>query len=140
MAQSFLSKYKDLGILLIRLGIGLGFMLIHGWPKISGGTELWTKIGASMGNLGIHFAPVFWGFMSSLAEFGGGLLLTLGFFTRPVVLFMAINMIVALSMHLNHLDPWNKVVYPVEMLAVFLGLLFIGAGKYSLDNLIFKKT
>lgn len=140
MAQSFLSKYKDLGILLIRLGIGLGFMLVHGWPKISGGTELWVKLGVAMGGLGIHFAPVFWGFMSAITEFGGGVLLTLGLFTRVVVFFMAVNMIVAISQHLLHLDPWAKVIYPIEMLSVFLGLLFIGAGKFSLDNLLFKKT
>jgi putative oxidoreductase len=140
MALSFLGKYKDFGLFMLRLGIGLGFMLVYGWPKISAGPEFWLKLGGSMGNLGIHFAPTAWGFMSALTEFGGGLLLTLGLFTRPVAFFMAFNMIVAITQHFHSLDPWNKVIYPIEMLAVFIGIMFVGAGKLSLDNLFFKKV
>ena len=140
MALSFLSKYKDFGLFILRLGIGLGFMLVHGWPKISGGPEFWVKQGASMGNLGIHFAPLFWGFMSSITEFGGGALLILGLFTRPVAFFMMCNMIVAITFHLTHLDPWARVIYPIEMISVFIALFFTGPGKLSLDNLFFKKS
>jgi putative oxidoreductase len=96
-------------------------------------------LGAAMSNLGITFFPTFWGFMSALTEFGGGILILLGLFVRPAAAFMGFNMIVAMTMHLSHLDPWGRVVTPVEMLAVFLGLLFLGAGKYSLDHLISKR-
>jgi putative oxidoreductase len=137
--QNFLRKNSDLGILFLRLGIGLGFILIHGWPKISGGPDFWVKLGGAMGNLGIHFAPVFWGFMSALSEFGGGILITLGLFTRAAAFFMAFNMMVAVSQHLKMLDPWNKIIFPIDLLAVFLCLVFIGAGKYSIDNFLFKK-
>jgi putative oxidoreductase len=139
MLTSFLNNHKDIGILLLRLSTGIGFVFVHGWGKIFGGTELWTMIGKSMSNLGITFTPGFWGFMASISEFGGGILILLGLFTRPASAFMAFTMMVAVITHLSRLDPWNKVIYPVEMLGVFLCLLFIGAGKYSLDNLIFKK-
>ncbi len=140
MALSFLSKYKDFGLLILRLGIGGAFLLVHGWPKISGGPEFWVKQGASMGNLGIHFAPMFWGFMSSITEFGGGALLILGLFNRPVAFFMMCNMIVAVTFHLTHLDPWSRVIEAIEMLSVFIALFFTGPGKFSLDNLFFKKS
>jgi putative oxidoreductase len=137
--KTFLEKHTDIGILLLRVGVGLGFVFVHGWGKISAGPELWVKIGGSMSNLGIVFFPVFWGFMSSLAEFAGGILITLGLFTRTAALFLIINMTVAITQHLTKLDPWSKAIYPIEIVSVFLALLIIGAGKYSLDNLLFKK-
>src|SRR4030095_1466647 len=139
MIRNFLDKYKDIGLLFIRLGLGFGFIFVHGWGKISGGPELWGKLGSSMSNLGITFAPEFWGFMSAPAEFGGGILLLLGLFTRPAAFFMAFNMFVAQMQHFSKLDPWNKVIYPMELFAVFMGLIFLGAGKYSLDYLLFRK-
>jgi len=139
MLTKFLNKHKDIGILLLRLTTGVGFVFVHGWGKVFGGPELWAMIGKSMSNLGITFTPGFWGFMASVSEFGGGILILFGLFTRPASAFMAFTMVVALINHLSRLDPWNRVIYPAEMLGIFLCLLFVGAGKYSLDNLIFKK-
>lgn len=137
--MKFFEKHKDLGLLLLRIGIAAGFIFIHGYPKISGGPEFWTKLGGSMGNLGITFAPAFWGFMSGFAEFGGGILLLLGLFTRPAAAIMAFNMFVALMSHFSRLDPWARAIYPIEVGSVFLGLIFLGAGKYSIDYLISKR-
>lgn len=139
MIKNFLDKYRDAGLLFIRLGIGFAFIFVHGWGKISGGPELWGKIGGSMANLGITFAPVFWGFMASLAEFGGGILLVFGLFTRSTSAFMAFTMFVAFMQHTSKLDPWNRAIYPMEMFAVFMALIFLGAGKFSIDALISKK-
>ncbi len=139
MIKNFLNKYSDAGILFLRIGIGFAFIFVHGWGKIIGGPELWGKIGGSMANLGITFAPVFWGFMASISEFGGGILILLGLFTRPASAFMAFTMLVAFMQHTSKLDPWNRAIYPMEMFAVFMALLFIGAGKYSIDALISKK-
>lgn len=139
MIKNFLNKYSDAGILFMRIGIGFAFIFVHGWGKISGGPAMWEKIGSAMGNYGLSFAPTFWGFMASVSEFGGGILILLGLFTRPASAFMAFTMLTAFLVHTSKLDPWNKAIYPMEMFAVFMGLLFIGAGKYSIDALISKK-
>ncbi len=139
MVKNFLNKYSDAGILFLRIGIGFAFIFVHGWGKIMGGPELWGKLGGSMANLGITFAPVFWGFMAAISEFGGGILILLGLFTRPASAFMAFTMLVAFIQHSSKLDPWNRTIYPMEMFAVFMALLFIGAGKYSIDALISRK-
>jgi len=107
---------------------------------VVGVQETWAKIGKAMPTFGLEFLSVFWGFMAAISEFGGGLFLILGLFTRTTSSFMAFTMIVAFSKHLANLDPWSRVFYPVEMLSIFLALIFIGAGKYSLDALLFKKN
>jgi putative oxidoreductase len=137
--KNFLNKYKDTGIFVLRVMVGISFALVYGRPKIEGGPEFWTMIGSSMSNVGITFAPAFWGFMASLAEFGGGILLILGLFTRPAAAFMAFTMVMAAIVHLKALDPWHNVVNPLNLLAVFIALIFLGAGKYSLDYLFSRK-
>lgn len=139
MIISLLVKYKDFGILIARLGVGLGYLFVHGWGKILKGPELWEKLGSVMNNLGITYIHVFWGFMASISEFGGGILLILGLFTRTASSFMAFTMIVAAVNHFSKLDPWSRVIYPVEMFSVLFLFIFIGAGKFSLDNILFKK-
>ena len=128
------SSLSSLGLLLLRLGIGTIYFLLHGWHKMEGGPALWSKLGGSVGLLGIHFAPVFWGFMASVSEFGGGLLLILGLFTRPAAFLMFCTMVVAWCfLHHNPGMPLEKTTEPMEMAFVFLGLMFVGAGRYSLD-------
>jgi len=130
----FLDKYKDFGLLIVRIGLGLTFILIHGWPKLSGGAPKWEQMGSTMRHFGITFAPVFWGFMDAFAEFFGGVSLLLGLFFRPMMLILAINMFVAFFGGIG--GPWSGISYPLELFIVILGLFFIGPGKYSIDNLI----
>ena len=139
LTLSGLDKRRDVGLLIVRLVIGLAFVFVYGFKKIAAGPEMWAGLGGAMQNLGIGFMPVFWGFMAALAEFGGGILLVLGLFTRWTSLLMAFNMFVALLMHYSMGDPMSKITHPAELCALFLALFFIGAGKYSIDNLIGKK-
>jgi putative oxidoreductase len=136
---NFLNRNRDIGVLLIRIGIGLAFVFVYGEAKMFAGLELWTKLGGAMSNIGITFAPAFWGFLSASAEFLGGIFFTIGLFTRPVAFFMAFNMFVAAMMHVSMHDQWSKVITPIQLFCVFLAIVFIGAGKYSLDNLFFNK-
>lgn len=130
------NNYRDFGILLVRVILGGAFIFIHGLPKIMGGPELWKNLGGAMSNFGITFMPEYWGLLSALAEFGGGILLVLGLFTRPAVFLMTINMIVALSTHFARLDPWARIAHPLEITAILMAIIFIGAGKYSLDYIL----
>jgi putative oxidoreductase len=130
---AFLDKYQDFGLLLIRLGVGGMFILFHGWPKLIGGPERWEGIGAAMTNIGITFAPVVWGFLAAMAESVGALLLALGLFTRYALFFLLFTMIMATLFHLGRGDGVKGAAHAIEIGIVFLGLIFIGPGKYSLD-------
>jgi putative oxidoreductase len=130
---SRLERSRDFGLLVIRLGLGLAF-IVYGYPKITGGQQLWEQIGGSMGILGIGFAPTFWGFMAALAEFGGGILLILGLFTRVATLLLVCVMAMASLVHLDKGDPFTTVLHPIELGSVFLGLTFVGPGRFSIDR------
>ena len=95
MVWNNLSKYRDLGLLLLRGLTGLYLALGHGWGKIAGGPEQWAGLGGTMEIFGLGFMPTFWGLMSAIAEFVCGLLVVAGFVTRPAALLILINMLVA---------------------------------------------
>ncbi len=135
MVFRFLDKYRDAGLLILRVGIGIIFVL-HGLPKLIAGPETWMTLGGSMKALGVGFAPTAWGFMAAFSEFAGGILLTLGFFTRPACFFLLTTMIVATMMHIGKGDPFLKYSHAMESGILFLSLILIGPGRYSLDGLI----
>jgi len=133
MVFRFLDKYRDAGLLILRVGIGIMFAF-HGYPKLVAGPETWEIIGGSMKALGIGFAPTAWGFMASSSECVGGILLVLGFFTRPACFFLLMTMIVAAIMHIGNGDPFLKYSHAMETGILFFSLILIGPGKYSLDG------
>ena len=135
MLFKFLGKYRDTGLLLMRLGLGVIFM-IHGLPKLAGGPKLWHGLGEAMGNLGVHVFPTFWGFMAAATEGIGGLLLLLGAFYRPAALLLAFTMAVATLQHTQDAKTrsFGKYAHPLTMAVVFLGLAFIGPGRLSVDK------
>lgn len=133
MILTWLSQYRDIGLLFLRIGIGV-MMILHGWPKLAGGLPAWEKLGRAMGHLGITMFPGFWGFSCAMVETLGGALLIIGFCFRPVTLLFTLNFIVAtvfLYKTSGEFLQWSR---PAEMLILFLGLTFIGAGKYSVDR------
>ena len=133
MRLEFLGAYKNVGLLIIRVGLGVSFVL-HGYPKLAGGPAMWAKLGGAMGTLGIDFAPTLWGLAAALTEFGGGILLVIGFYFRPAVLLLTFTMVVALNLHISRGDPFNVYSHALELVAVFGGLLLVGPGGFSADR------
>ena len=126
-------RHRELGILILRVGIGLMFVF-HGWPKISGGVETWVKLGMAMKFMGIGFAPAFWGFMSAATEFFGGILIAVGLLTRPVAMVLTFNMLVAVILKFSTGAGLGGASQAIEVGIVFLSLILIGPGKYSIDG------
>lgn len=129
-------RSSDFGMLLLRLGVGFIFIFIHGLGKITAGPGMWKRLGGSMSTFGINFLPEFWGFMAAFTEFFVPMFLILGVLFKPAALLLALNMIVATSVHLKNLDPWGKIAYPMMLVILFISLFLIGPGKFSIDALL----
>lgn len=129
---------NSVGLLILRLGVG-GYMLNHGWGKLQM---------ALAGELDSFPDPIGLGGKASLvliiaAEFGCALLVMLGLLTRlaafPVVFGMGVA---AFVVHRN--DPWASAGGASKepaliFLICFLALVFTGAGKFSIDALIWRR-
>ncbi len=131
----------DFGLLLIRAVVGVVFMY-HGAQKVLGafggkGMEAFTQGVAGMGLPYPELAAQ----AAAWAEFGGGALLLVGLLTRVAAVPLAITMAVAcIKVHnsafgLQH----SGMEYALTLGVVSLGLLFTGAGRYSIDGLIFQR-
>tara|TARA_R110002072_G_scaffold303069_1_gene492550 strand:- start:21848 stop:22288 length:441 start_codon:yes stop_codon:yes gene_type:complete len=115
------------GLLLLRVAFGC-FMLVHGWQKLSGFSEMADKFPDPIG-MGSSLSLV----MAIAAEVGCSLLLIAGFGTRFAAIPLAFTMIVA-SFVVHGSDPWQKKELAACYLAVYATLVLTGAGRFSVDQ------
>ncbi len=126
-------KKPDFGLLAMRLILGASF-ITHGVLKFMGGTPVLEQVGKAVGVFGIHEFPVFFGGMAGLVEILGGILVFLGYKFRFGVAAILLVLIVAVYSTFLATPSFMQFAWPLEMFAVFFGLLFIGPGKYSIDK------
>ncbi|MDN5284334.1 MAG: DoxX family protein [Mucilaginibacter sp.] len=130
---SNLNNYKNLGLLIIRLGLGFTF-IYYGYPMLMGGIHSWKDVGESTKYVGIHFWPVVWGFLATATETIGGFLLVIGLAFRPACILLLLTLIVAAFSHFGQGEHLGGALHAIEDAFIFAGLLFVGPGKYSVDK------
>jgi putative oxidoreductase len=102
--------------------------------------ETLTSIGKSMDYVGIHFGYLFFGFVSALTEVMGGFMILAGFLFRPAAALLAFNMLIATIFVTHQLDASQgktfvqMAMHPLSLMGIFLGLLFAGPGKWSIQK------
>jgi putative oxidoreductase len=133
MHRPDLDRFRDAGLLLLRLGVGLSFVN-YGAPKILGGPPAWEDLGQAMRYLGIAVAPAAWGFLAAASEFFGGMALVAGGLLRPAAFLLVCTMSVATVQHFGRGDGYaGGAFHSIEMGVVCLSLFLMGPGRYSLD-------
>ena len=120
------------GLLLLRVAFGC-FMLVHGWKKLSGFSEMADKFPDPIG-MGSSLSLV----MAIAAEVGCSLLIIVGFGTRFAAIPLAFTMIVALFV-VHGSDPWKTKELAACFLAVYATLMLTGAGRFSVDHCLWGK-
>jgi putative oxidoreductase len=127
MALNDMRKYDDVAILLLRIGVGVIF-IVAGWGKLTGieGTQ------GFFGNLGIPL-PGLMAWVVAIVEFFGGLMVLLGAYIRVPALLLAFIMLVALlTTKLG--GEFSAARLDLMLLLVNLALFIIGSGRYSIDD------
>jgi putative oxidoreductase len=125
----YLDRLQPLALLVMRLALG-AVMLAHGTQKVFGGLHHHAQMVASLG------MPAWLGYVSSFAEFFGGLLLLIGLFTRIAALAVCIDLVVAIwKVHWhNGLVGNGGFEFPLALAALGFALIFFGGGPIALDH------
>lgn len=129
-----MKKLEDAGFLVARILMPVLF-IVAGWGKITGyaGTQQYME---AMGVPGF-FLP-----LTILLEFGGGLAILFGFFTRTTALITAVfTVLTALLFHANFAEGANSIMFMknFSIAGGFLLLAITGPGAYSIDRVLGKK-
>ena len=122
------SSVADLGLLFLRVFIGLALAFGHGLGKLPPS----ERFLAGVGEMGFPL-PVIFGWAAALSEFAGGILLALGLLTRPAAFFVVITMAVAAFIRQAG-DPFAERELALLYGTVAVMLLLTGAGRYSIDR------
>jgi putative oxidoreductase len=121
----------DIGLLILRVFTGAFMFFGHGLQKLkmlfSGGE---IKFANPIG-LGPEVSLA----LSTFAEFFCAGLLILGIFPRTSAGFLIVNMFVAGFIY-HAADPFATKEKALLFMIVFIALLFMGAGKYSLNKIL----
>ena len=134
ITKNILSNGQSISLLLARLTLAYGFYqpAMQKWSDIS-------SVADWFGTLGIPF-PTLNAYLAASTELLGVVLLTLGLFTRLISVPLMVVMVVAITtVHLSHGfaagdNGFEIPLYYLLFLALFASL---GAGKFSLDHLLF---
>lgn len=132
-ATHFNQTSVSLSLLVLRVGTG-SFMLTHGYPKLlkllAGNFQFADPFGLGPGiSLG----------MAAFAEFFCSILLILGLGTRLATIPLIVTMSVA-AFVAHGADPFARKEMALLYLVSFIVLLFSGAGKFSVDRLIGRRS
>ncbi|HIQ46232.1 MAG TPA: DoxX family protein [Sulfurovum sp.] len=134
LTKNILSYGQSFSLLLARFAVAYGFYdpAMQKWSDIA-------SVAGWFGSMGIPF-PTLNAYMAASTEILGVVLLTLGLFTRLISIPLIIIMIVAIAtVHLSHGfsagdNGFEIPLYYMLFLALFASF---GAGKFSLDHLLF---
>ena len=122
------------GMALIRVITGF-FMAYHGWElfdaTVMNGYLKWEAFGR-------FSSPAFVVYLGKAAELAGGILLLFGFLTRPACILIACTMLY-ISLFVGHGKIWYDDQHPFLFVLLALVFFFAGAGKWSVDNVVFRK-
>ncbi|ARQ01836.1 DoxX family protein [Pseudorhodoplanes sinuspersici] len=126
---------------LIRVALG-AILIPHGMQKLFGafsGPGMTNFIGLLQK---VGYSPAvasMFGWIIALLEFGGGILLIIGLFTRPIAFAVLIFMLEAVRFHYGRAGtmfwtaPGSGFEYPLILAAIALYLLIRGSGPHSVD-------
>ena len=125
---------KDVGLLVLRVWLGLSMLLLHGWPKVQGMAD---KAASFPDPLGV--GPALSLNLVVFAEVLCALLLVVGLAARFALVPLVITMAVAFFViHGGALTGEGNGEMAFIYLGGFVALLLTGPGRYALDHYILR--
>ena len=135
------ARLADLAWLLLRLVVGLT-LVPHGMQKAFGafGGPGMTGMAGALGKMG-YPAPTLFAWLIMLTELVGGILIAIGFLTRPAAAALLVFMAMAVATHMPKGFFWTAggFEYPLMWGVAALFFLVRGGGPYSVDRALGKE-
>jgi putative oxidoreductase len=129
LTLSFVPRCTDLGLLVLRLTLGLAMVWLHGLGKLTGFAQMSGQFPSVFG-LGSSTSLV----LAIVGEVVFPALIIVGLFTRFAALGTAITMAVAFfAIHGGALSGQSSGELAFLYMVGFGALIFSGAGRHSLD-------
>lgn len=126
-------KNRDLALLLLRIGVGLIFV-IAGWGKLTG----IEGVQQFFGNMGIPLASIM-AWVVALVEFVGGLMVLVGYKVQIPGCLLSFIMLVAMFIILGGEDSgFNSIRLELMLLLTSLAIAFLNTGAYSVEAMLEK--
>jgi putative oxidoreductase len=118
----------------LRVLVGM-MMIYHGTPKVFEGTSGLSEALASRG------WPLPWllGVLTAYTEFAGGILLTVGFLTRPVAVAMAVLFFI-ITFVFHGGDPFGDKELPLLYFVLSVAIVLYGPGRVSVDQYVINRS
>jgi putative oxidoreductase len=126
-------SFVSLGLLLLRLGVGVNMTVLHGLNRVRNYSQLANSIPELLG-MGRRHSLM----LVVAAEFVGGILITLGLAGRLAALLLAFSLSLTLFSGEAGL-PWRQREATVLYLTASLAILLLGCGRWALDAVVWKR-
>ena len=130
--QQLLNQHKDVGVLLLRIFIGV--RLIYGVMDNILSHHHMVRFRDFLEQFNFPF-PMVSAIVSVYLQFFAGLMILVGWKIRIAAVLMILNFFIALIMVHRH-DSFETMTPPLAILFCNILFLFQGAGYYSIDRLI----
>ena len=127
----------DIGILILRVFTGFLMLQNHGLSKITSGIDRWERLGHALTDMiGIDSFHIFFGFLASLAESLGAILISIGLFTRVSSFLLFFTMMIACLKHFFKGD-FSELAFVYAVICIVF--IITGSGRYGLDYYFFRR-
>ena len=135
LSLSPMNRLAEFAPLIVRIVAGI-IMAAHGFQKLQAGPG---NFGGFLAQLGVPL-PTLMGYVVTLVELLGGILLIVGLFSRLAALLLTIDLVAAIvlvKVNVGLIAPPQQVAgaeLDLSLIAGFLVILFAGPGSVSLDR------
>lgn len=130
-------RKTNFGLLIMRMGLAAA-LLVHSLPKLIGGASAWQGTGTMLSFINFGLPPTVLGISILMIEALGSVSLIFGYFFRIacIVLFVLFGLYFFNYFSISY---QTLMLWSMGIAVVFLGLIFVGPGRYALALRLEKK-
>jgi putative oxidoreductase len=126
------------GLLIMRLGLTV-VLFLHALPKLLDGVQMWKSFGMDLNPIRTGLPPAVFGFAILLLEALGAVSFVFGYFFRATCTILFILFGLYFFIYFQRPGYYTLMLWSLGLAAVFLGLIYVGPGRYSIAVKLEKK-